>query len=262
MKILFLGDVNGKPGRVAVAEALPGWRKKYNPDVVIANAENSANGFGAVPKTLDELQEAGVDAFTMGDHCFDRPYAKLTDYPIVRPGNFKPQEPGVGHKVLETKAGKLLLINLLGHAFLRYETSNYFTAADEILNKYEAEDLAAIFVDFHAEATSEKEAMGYHLDGRVTAVIGTHTHVTTADTRLLPKGTAYQTDAGMCGVVESVIGMTPAGSKAFLLKEMGEPYTKVAKSGADNRPYACEGVLIEVKSATQATKVIRLTSRT
>ncbi len=262
MKILFLSDVNGKPGRIAVAEALPAWKKKYRPDVVIANAENSANGRGAVPKTLDALHAAGVDAFTMGDHSFDQAFEPLEKYPIVRPGNFAPDQPGVGDRVIETPAGRLLLINLLGFAFLRHRGTNYFRASDQILKKYAKENLDAILVDFHAEATSEKTAMGYHLDGRVSAVVGTHTHVPTADTHLLPQGTAFQSDVGMCGAAESVIGISLAGSKAFLLREMGERQQAPPKGGADNRPYTCDAVLIETAGPTGAKSIARLTNRT
>lgn len=263
MKIIFLGDVDARPGRIAVKEALPKWINDHKPDLVIANAENSASGFGATPKTLDELASAGVDCFTMGDHCFDQDYSKIVDYPIVRPDNLIEEGPGIGHRIIAGRGGqKVLLINLIGYAFMKRHGTNYFTAADDILKRHENEELDAIFVDFHAEATSEKNSLAQYLDGRITGIVGTHTHIPTADTRVLPKGTAFQTDAGMCGATESIIGVTLETSMAFLLKEMGENVKKGPKIGAENRPYTCDGVLIEVSGPTQATSITRLTSRT
>ncbi len=262
MIILFLGDVCGKPGRTAVAEALPDWRATYQPDLVIANAENSANGRGAAPKTLSELQHAGVDAFTMGDHAFDQSFAPLEQFPIVRPANFPGERPGVGTRIVEAATGqRLLLINLLGFAFMRHPGTDYFTAADDILGEHADQQYEAILVDFHAEATSEQTALAAHLDGRVSAVVGTHTHVPTADTRMLPGGTAAQSDVGMCGASESVIGITLAGAKAFLRSEMNQPTARPRQTAAANRPYTCDAVLIETSSQQQARTIRRLTTR-
>jgi calcineurin-like phosphoesterase len=198
----------------------------------------------------------------MGDHWNDRDFAELLDYPIVRPANLSGVRPiGVGHRIIESRGGRVLIINLLGFAFMRKPGTNYFDAADQILAEYESEKLDAVLVDFHAEATSEKNSMGYHLDGRVSVVVGTHTHIPTADARLLPEGTAYQTDVGMCGAVESVIGITPEGSKEFLLSEMGEPVKRGKKMTAENRPYACDAVLVETDGPRGAKSVIRLSTR-
>jgi metallophosphoesterase (TIGR00282 family) len=203
MLILAIGDVIGRPGRIAVKKLLPTLRQQYGLDLVIANAENSAGGIGVTPDTAGELIGAGVDVLTSGNHIWAQkeilPFLD-SDMPILRPLNYPPGIPGRGYI---TKS-KVLIVNLIGRTFM----SNYdcpFRAMDKLLAELERRP-PVIIVDFHAEATSEKVAMGRYLDGRVSAVLGTHTHVGTIDARLLPQGTAYVTDIGMTGPMDSIIG--------------------------------------------------------
>jgi len=203
MLILMIGDVIGKPGRQAVQKLLPGLRQQYKLDMVIANAENAAGGLGLTLTTAEELLEAGVDVLTSGNHIWDRreiiPYLD-EDIPILRPLNYPPGVPGKGY----ITKGKALVVNLIGRTFI----GNFdcpFRAMDQLLSELKDRQ-PVIIVDFHAEATSEKMAMGRYLDGRVSATLGTHTHIGTIDARLLPQGTAYITDIGMTGPIDSVIG--------------------------------------------------------
>lgn len=204
--ILFLGDIVGKPGRNVVKEGLASLVETYQPLFVIANGENSAGGVGITPSIAEEIFRTGVDAITLGNHAFNK--REVYDYlggdrPIVRPANLPPSAPGRGVCFVESDDIRLAVVNLCGRVFL--ETyDDPFRAIDGILDGL---DTTHVWIDFHAEATSEKIAFGYHVDGRATAVVGTHTHVQTADERILPGGTAYITDVGMCGPVGSVIGM-------------------------------------------------------
>jgi 2',3'-cyclic-nucleotide 2'-phosphodiesterase len=209
MKLLFIGDIVGRSGRRAVARWLPEVYDTHQPDIVIANAENTAGGLGATPDVLDELRQTGIDAFTMGNHVWRKKVMadvidKMAD--VVRPANYPPETPGRGAAVIRlSSGGKLGLLNLLGRVFME-PLDCPFRRADEELAWLRGET-DVILADIHAEATSEKIALGWHLDGAVSAVIGTHTHVQTADEWILPGGTAYITDAGMCGPVLSVIGV-------------------------------------------------------
>ncbi|WP_146849519.1 TIGR00282 family metallophosphoesterase [Brevifollis gellanilyticus] len=207
-RILFLGDVVGEPGRKGVATLLPLLKEELKVDFAIVNGENAAGGRGITPKIAIGLMRAGAAVITTGDHIWDQkeilPF--MQDEPrLLRPINYPSNAPGQGTVVLETKRGKVGVINLQGRVFMKEGMENPFTAITEAVTEMRKET-PIIFVDFHAEATSEKVAMGWHLDGLVSAVVGTHTHVPTADERVLPKGTAYQSDAGMCGPMESVIG--------------------------------------------------------
>jgi len=202
MRILLIGDVIGKPGRKAVRRLVPGLRQKYGLDVVIANGENAASGLGLTPDCAEELLASGVDILTSGNHIWEYkeilPYLD-SDRPVLRPLNYPHGVPGRGHLVWKNK---LLVVNLIGRVFM----SNFdcpFRAADQLLSEYPG---LPTVIDFHAEATSEKMALGWYLDGRVSAVLGTHTHVGTADARILPGGSAYITDSGMVGPKQSVIG--------------------------------------------------------
>ena len=213
MKILFIGDIVAKPGREAVKKILPKIKSEKKPDFVIANAENLAHGRGATEETIREMQEAGIDYFTGGDHLFwQRGFEDVVDnLPVVRPANYPDPYPGVGEALIPLKDGtKILLINLLGRTSFSSLTTlveDPFRTADAILEKYQDEKPDEIIIDFHAEATSEKSALGFYLDGKVTAVVGTHTHAPTCDTRVLPLGTMFVTDVGMTGNIDSVLGV-------------------------------------------------------
>ena len=212
MKILFVGDIVGRPGRNATKELLPKLKEKYSPDVIIANGENVCHGRGISEETIKELQGAGITFFTSGNHVYanKQGLAKLDDkkFPVIRPANFPPGNPGRGYQVIETaKMQKILVINLIGRVFMRQNYDCPFRTTDAILEEHKTEQIDAVLVDMHCEATSEKIALGHYLDGRVSAVIGTHTHVPTADAAILSEGTAYITDVGMVGVEDSVIGV-------------------------------------------------------
>jgi 2',3'-cyclic-nucleotide 2'-phosphodiesterase len=213
MKILFIGDIVASPGRDAVKKILPELKKEQNIDFVIANAENLAHGRGATTETIREMQDAGVNYFTGGDHLFwHRGFEdEVDDLPIVRPANYPAGTPGKGYALLEPKEQQsILLINLMGRTSFGSTTSlleDPFRKADEILEEHRGISPLITLVDFHAEATSEKQALALYLDGRVTAVLGTHTHVPTCDDRLLPEGTMYVTDIGMTGNIDSVLGV-------------------------------------------------------
>jgi metallophosphoesterase (TIGR00282 family) len=207
-RLLFIGDVVGGPGRKGLAATLPELRERYSPDLVVANGENAASGIGITERTAKSLLDCGVDVITTGNHVYRHRdvYTFLdTCERIVRPANYMPANPGRGWTVVEAGGRRWAIVNLSGNVFLSAARSA-FPAIDEVLGELTGKaDL--VVVDFHAEVTSEKVAMGWHLDGRVLAVIGTHTHVPTADGRVLPGGTAYLTDAGMTGARGGVIGV-------------------------------------------------------
>jgi metallophosphoesterase (TIGR00282 family) len=201
MLILAIGDIVGKPGRQAVSRLLPDLRRQYGLDMVIANGENAAGGIGLTPETARELLDAGVDVLTSGNHIWAQkeifPYLD-GQMPILRPLNYPPGVPGRGHLIF----GEVAVVNIMGRTFIG-NLDCPFQAMDKLLPEIKQK---VIIVDFHAEATSEKVAMGRYLDGRVSAVLGTHTHVGTIDTRILSGGTAYVTDIGMTGPIDSIIG--------------------------------------------------------
>jgi metallophosphoesterase (TIGR00282 family) len=207
INILFIGDIIGRQGRLAVEHLLPGLKEQFEVDFTVANGENAAGGFGITRKLAEELTDLGVDAFTSGNHIWDRRevVGDLDSMPnVLRPLNYPPGVPGRGWGNFETRDGtRISLINLSGRVFMQ-ALDCPFRAVDAVLAQGQK---VITVVDVHAEATSEKIAMGWYLDGRVSAVIGTHTHVQTADERVLPGGTAYITDAGMTGPFDSVIGV-------------------------------------------------------
>jgi len=208
MRILFVADVVGKPGRAGLGRAMPGLRERHRPDLVIVNGENSAGGLGITVKTAEDLFSIGADVITLGNHAFRHRdvFGYLDDHDrIVRPANFMAGNPGRGHTVVEVDGVRLAVINLIGQVGLQAARSP-FSEADLLVDRLDR-DADAFFIDFHAEVTSEKVAMGWHLDGRAAAVVGTHTHVPTADARVLPGGTAYITDVGMTGSRASVLGV-------------------------------------------------------
>jgi len=210
IKILFIADIVGRAGRKTINEVLPELKKEQEVDFVIANCENITSGNGMTKGTLDEMVEAGIDFFTTGNHIWKKPefFVELEkkETPVVRPANYPDTSPGEGYKIVKTPFGKVLIINLLGREGINANVESPFTSIDEILAKTKRKYDFSI-VDFHAEMTSEKVAMGFYLDGKVNAVLGTHTHVATADERILPKGTAYVSDAGMTGTQNSILGV-------------------------------------------------------
>ncbi|MFA6930185.1 MAG: TIGR00282 family metallophosphoesterase [Lentisphaeria bacterium] len=209
MKILFIGDIVGKGGREAVQALVPGLRREYKCDFCIANAENIAGGNGLTRNCLQELQEGKVDVFTAGDHVWDQKefVGEIKSLPnVLRPANFPAEQPGRGFGIFATAAGeKVGVISLIGRTFMAAGADCPFAAAEKIIPELRQET-PIIVVDFHAEATSEKIAMGRFLDGQVSAVLGTHTHVPTADQQIFPGGTAFQCDVGMVGARESILG--------------------------------------------------------
>ncbi|MFZ5424740.1 MAG: TIGR00282 family metallophosphoesterase [Patescibacteria group bacterium] len=213
MKLLFIGDIVAKPGRQVVSAVLPDILASDNIDLVIANAENLAHGRGATEELIIELKNIGIDYFTGGDHIFwQRDFETVIDkLPVLRPANYPDPVPGKGYNVIDLDNGeKVLLINVMGRTSFS-STNSYlndpFRTVDTILEETAPLDVVYKIVDFHAEATSEKQALAFYLDGRVTAVFGTHTHVPTCDQRVLPKGTLAVTDVGMSGSIDSVIGV-------------------------------------------------------
>ena len=208
MKVLFIGDVVGGPGRRGLAAAMPGLRDRFAPDMVVVNGENSAGGMGITEKTAGALFDAGAHAVTTGNHVYRHreAYGYLDrDHRVVRPANYPHANPGRGYTVIEAGGRRVGVINLSGAVGLKVARSP-FIEVDSVLEKIECD---FSIVDFHAEVTSEKVAMGWHLDGRVAAVFGTHTHVPTADGRVLPQGTAFISDVGMTGSRTSVLGVKP-----------------------------------------------------
>jgi metallophosphoesterase (TIGR00282 family) len=219
-RILFVGDVVGGLGRRTLLDCLPALRERYSPTFIVVNAENIAGGLGITPKIADELLAAGVDAITLGNHTYRRReiYPYLDNQPrILRPANFLRSQPGHGTCVVERDGIRLGVVNISGNLHMRAGRSA-FTEIETALR--EVGEVDHVLVDVHAEATSEKVAMGWHLDGRVTAVVGTHTHVPTADSRVLPQGTAYITDVGMTGPRGGVIGVKREQAIESLLTQM------------------------------------------
>jgi metallophosphoesterase (TIGR00282 family) len=255
--ILGIGDVIGRPGRDALRAVLPALRKQHAIDVVVVNAENSAGGLGTTPETADDLFDMGADVLTGGNHTWKhREYAGYLDGQAraLRPLNY-PEAPGRGLGIFETQDGRAFaVVNLIGRTFME-PVENPFRAAERALAEL-ADKAKIIIVDMHAEASSEKRAMGWHLDGRVSVVWGTHTHVPTADEEILPNGTAYLGDIGMTGPYASVIGLEPSHAVKKFVTSRPTSY-KVAEGNVQIR-----AVLIDVDDATGKARTIeRLTLR-
>jgi metallophosphoesterase (TIGR00282 family) len=217
LRILAIGDIIGKPGRKAVKEILPGLCHEYNIDLVVGNGENAAGGLGLTPSTAEELFNSGIDVITTGNHIWA--YKEIIPYldsepALLRPLNYPPTDPGRGYLL----KNNVLIVNLLGRVFIGHFDCP-FRAMDQLLAEFKHKSIP-IIVDFHAEATSEKVAMGKYLDGRVSAVLGTHTHVGTIDASILPGGTAYVSDIGMVGPIDSVIGDDPDSAIERFLTQM------------------------------------------
>src|SRR6266700_2251661 len=254
LTVICVGDVFGEPGRKAVHALLPGLRKQHEADLAIVNVENAASGFGVTPLIARGFLEHGVDVMTSGNHIWDK--KEIIEYIgkenlLLRPANFPVGTPGVGHVTVKAGPHKVAVLNLMGRVFM-LPIDCPFRKADEILPELR-KDTPVIIVDMHAEATSESLAMGWYLDGRVSAVVGTHRHVQTADERVLPGGTAYITDLGMTGPIDSVIGV----DKDLILQRF-LTQTPVRFEAAKG-PAALHGVVITVDPETgRASDIVRI----
>lgn len=252
--------MNGEAGIQAVERDLPKWRSRHKPDLIVANAENAAHP-GMTPENLDRLQSAGVDFFTSGDHFADNDYSALAEYPVIRPYNVVGEYPGKGARVIEAQNGEtVLMVNLIGHDAQKVPGWNYFDAATKVLEENKDAEAQAIFIDFHALSGGEHQSLAWFLDGRVSAVIGTHSHVPSADTRILPKGTAMQSDAGMCGAFNTVIGIQVDRGIAAFRQLVGEKVEKPPMK-EQSPPYFCDAVLVETDGPHRAKSIERLTTR-
>ena len=256
MKILFLGDVMGRAGRRAVAERLPGLRAEWKLDFVVVNGENASNGMGLSGEHAKGLFEAGADVVTLGDHAFDQKdmlqFAEAEPR-IIRPINFAKGAPGRGARLFsDTRGRKVLVCQVLGQVFMKRAFEDPFGLMDQLLKQHPLGGQAqAIIVDVHCEATSEKMAMGHFCDGRASLVVGTHTHVPTSDTMILPNGTAFQSDAGMCGDYHSVIGMEKAEPLRRFVTGMAK-----ARFTPANGEATLSGVYVETDDRTgRATRI-------
>ncbi|MFL5841397.1 MAG: TIGR00282 family metallophosphoesterase [Thermoleophilaceae bacterium] len=253
MRLLFIGDVVGSAGRRVVEELLPGLAKSEQPDFVVVNGENASGGVGITPKVAQALFEAGADAITLGNHAFRHRdvYEMLDREPrIVRPANYPKAAPGHGYTVVEKDGRQLAVVNLSGMVFLEAARSP-FAEADALLAELRGR-ADHVLVDMHAEATSEKVAMGWHLDGRVTACVGTHTHIPTADARVLPGGTAYVTDVGMTGARGGVIGVRREQALTRFLTQVPARFEP-----SDDDPWL-NAVLIDADDSGAATGIRQL----
>jgi len=264
MRILFLGDVMGRAGRSAITETLPRLRADWRLDFVVVNAENATAGAGLSAAHARGVLDAGADCITLGDHAFDQRdmLQFITEEPrILRPLNFAKDAPGVGARVFKATNGRQVLVaQALGQVFMKRPFDDPFSALDVVLRKFpRGGTVQAALIDIHAEATSEKMATGHYCDGRASLVVGTHTHVPTADTMILPGGTAYQTDAGMCGDYHSVIGMEKSEPlRRFITGMPKERFTPA------EGPATLSGVYLETDDRTgaaTAVKAVRLGGR-
>jgi len=252
VNILMVGDIYGEPGRQALAKLLPGLRREHAIDFCVVNVENAAGGFGVTPAMARQFLEQGVDVMTSGNHIWDK--REIVEYItkenlLLRPANFPAGTPGVGHVTVKAGPHRVAVVNLMGRVFM-LPIDCPFRKADEIVPELRAET-PIVLVDMHAEATSESLAMGWHLDGRVSAVVGTHRHVQTADERVLPGGTAYITDLGMTGPTEGVIGVDREQILQRFLHQMPTRF-ETAKG-----PAALHGVVIVVDPDTGRASSIR-----
>ncbi|MEI6608447.1 MAG: TIGR00282 family metallophosphoesterase [Deltaproteobacteria bacterium] len=246
MKILFIGDIIGKPGRRAVSELLPGLISEHEIDLVIANCENAAAGFGITREIVEELYNSSIDVLTSGNHIWDKREVMgfISDYEtLLRPANYPAKVPGTGAVLVPTAAGDYVgVLNLAGRIFMSPIDCPFVTAKSKIAEL--RKKTKVIIVDIHAEATSEKKALGWYLDGEVSAVLGTHTHVQTADNEILPQGTAYISDVGMTGPFDSVIGIKKDAIIERFLTQIPNKF-EVAKGDV-----RLQGVLLDVDAAT------------
>lgn len=248
LRVLLLGDVVGKIGRRAVAQVLPRLQRRYRPSLVIANAENLAHGLGVTEGSLNEMRALGIGCFTSGNHIWSKEGLRLvaSEPDLLRPANYPASAPGTGARVITAGPYRLLVVNLQGRVFMNQQIDDPFRGFDAILAQHARARLHAVIVDFHAEATSEKAAFAWYVDGRATLVAGTHTHVQTADEGILPKGTGLLTDLGMCGARDSVIGTDPATVVQHQMSQM--PLKHIIP---DDGPAIVCGLVVEINPATR-----------
>lgn len=253
MNILFIGDISGKIGRKTVAKILPKLKEEENIDLVIANVENCAHGFGVTEKTAEELTKAGIDFMTTGDHALKRTkqFSVYKKFPIIRPANYSQEAPGKGYTIIEVNKKNIVIINLIGRVFMKMDYDCPFHKINEILANLTLpkKDIFAIIVDIHAEATSEKISMRHFLDGKVNAVLGTHTHVMTADSEITKKNTAYITDVGMTGFRDGSLGLEISGIIKTFLTQIKHAHA-IPESGRS----MLNSVLIKIDDKTKKTK--------
>jgi len=235
MNILAVGDIVGKVGLQKLKEVLPALKKNEKIDFVIVNAENAADGMGLTEKMYKEVLAAGTDCITMGNHTWGKKdiFGFIDDKPVIRPANYSRNVPGKGYDIYEVKGKKICVINLIGRTSMTVLSDNPFTEAEDIIEKVKS-TVDIIIIDFHAEASAEKIALSYFLDGKVTIIFGTHTHVQTADSEIMEKGTAYITDIGMTGPKKSVIGMDVEASIKRFLTSLPEKYKTADGEGKFN----------------------------
>ncbi len=258
LRLLFLGDIVGEPGRRGVIDSIPWFKQERGVDFIVVNGENSAGGRGISPKISVDLLRAGVAVITTGDHVWDQKdlvHYLPTEPRLLRPLNYPKGTPGHGSIVLETAKGKVGVINVQGRTFMQPPLDNPFLAIQEEVEKMR-EETHVIFVDVHAETTSERIAMGRFLDGKVSGVIGTHTHTQTADEQIFPGGTAFLCDAGMCGPIESILGRDIESILQRFLTSM--PVTYPVARG----PVVLQGAIIDIDESTgRATHIERVAHR-
>lgn len=257
MKILFFGDLVGKPARNIIKQILPAYKKKYRPDLIVVNADNLAHGKGVTEKTVKEISECGIDVITCGDHIWDTSRAidiiKENKYNLLCPANLPVLDHKKGYKIVKVGSSKVLIINLIGRVFFQKHPDCPFRVVDEIIKRNKNSGAKAIIVDFHSEATSEKRAMGFYLDSRVSAVLGTHTHIQTSDEEILEGGTAYISDVGMVGPKDSVLGCKKDIVINHMLTQIPFRYEI-----SDDKNVLINAVVVEIEKNGKAVKIERI----
>lgn len=261
LSFLIYGDIFGRLGRQIIKEQSKELYKKYNPDFTIANAENMTHGSGFSTQTINEMMDEGINFFTGGNHSLEningKSTLKISNVPVIRPANISDTAPGDGYRLIQIKSKNVLIINLLGTLFMNQNYGNPFKEIDRILKEFKEINLSAIILDFHAETTSEKIALATYLDGKVSLVYGTHTHVPTADERVLKNGTGFITDVGFTGPIESIIGVNPqAAIYNFIHK------TQTRNSVVESGDKTLNAIYVEINTKTGKCEKIERINKT
>jgi len=258
MKILFFGDIVGKIGRKAITKILLKLQKELQPDLVMANVENLAHGKGVTEKTLQEMLDAGIDVFTSGNHVLKKDIEILENknFPIIRPANYPSSVPGKEYLKLKVNKKDVYIFNFMGRVFIREDFDCPFRKFDELYKDLKIKKDDIVLIDFHTETTSEKNAFAFYVDGRVSAVIGTHTHIPTADEKVLPNGTGFITDVGMVGAVDSVLGVAKEGIIETFLTQIGSKHEMV-----DEGEVVANAVLLDIDEKSGKCKKIERVQR-